>query len=199
MEPNWKQERPSIRECLDFWKSRQVFKRKDLSGSGIDRLLSEMNRIFSNGGAKFGCFSFEADDLLHWFVSRNRYDEIYFFENLLASTAFREVFPDVQPYSTPTESLKWEWSNSYVLGGDVAHGLMTGGPYEKFKGTGEEAMEIGRQFTRDLFGERFEDLQIFKHYGPWSEWFCDIAWDGTWIGVDAKEMHAWTLFQTDTD
>ena len=60
-------------------------------------------------------------------------------------------------------------------------------------------MEIGRRFVSDLFGKRFEDIQVFKHYSPWSEWFYDIAWDTTWIGVDQKELCVWVLFQTDTD
>lgn len=199
MEPKWEQERPSIRECLDFWKNRQLFKKQDVDGDNIGNLLSEMNIIFPNGGAKFACFSFEVDPLLHWFISRNRYDEIYFFENLLASKAFADAFPGVQPYKTPNESLKFEWSNPYVLSGEIAHTLMTGGAYKKFKGAGEKAMEIGRLFASDLFGKRFEDIQIFKNYEPWSKWFYDVAWDGTWIGVDTKESCIWILFQTDTD
>ncbi len=199
MEPNWNQDRPTTRECLNYWNNHQVFQSEQIKGSGVEKLLSEMNNIFKNGGAKFGCFSFEIDELLHWFVSRNRFDEICFFENLLSSSSFREVFPDVTPYEKPRKSIEWEWSNPYVLSGEIAHWLMTGGAYEKFDGTGKEAMEISRHFTNDLYGERFENIQVFKHYGAWSKWFNGIVWDGTWIGVDVEQLLVWTLFVTDTD
>lgn len=76
---------------------------------------------------------------------------------------------------------------------------MSGGAYGQFKGTGEQAMELGRAFTDDLFGDRFEDIQVFRCFKPWSEWFSDIAWDGTWVGVDKRECRVWTLLQTDSD
>ena len=162
-------------------------------------MLSELNNIFQNGAAKFGCFTIDADPFLNTHISRNWFGAIHFFEHLLASNAFVTAFGDVQPYKTPEVALDWEWSSSYVLGGDLASVLMLGGAYKNFKGSSEEAMELGRQFTFDLFGNRYEDVGVFKCYQAWSSWFHNIAWDTTWMGVDKKDLTAWIIFCTDAD
>jgi hypothetical protein len=78
-----------------------------------------------NGGAFFARFSFYDHPVVHWFVSRNRFDEVGFFEHLLTSDALRDTLP---PLKAPTslEPIKWEWWSSYLLGGDWGRTLMAG-------------------------------------------------------------------------
>ena len=72
-------------------------------------------------------------------------------------------------------------------------------PYKKFAGSGSDAMALGASFTGALWGDRFEEVHIFKSNKPWSDWFCDVAWDNTWIGINVDQSLIWTLFHTVTD
>lgn len=121
-----------------------------------------------------------------------------FIEHLLTSEAFRAHLPSLKS-PTSMETLKWDWWSSYLLAGDWARTLMTGGAYEKFKGGARHAMGIGERACFELFGLRFEDLMVFRSSAPWSEWFFDVAWDMTWAGIDKCEAKAWVLCITDTD
>lgn len=199
MQPDPDQARPSLQECVDFWKGRPVFAPIKWDHPDIHAVVGRMNSVFPNGGAKFGVFSFELTPFLHFFLSRNRFGDINFFEHLLASVAFQETFPGVPPYRTPWDSFGWTWSSPYVLGGEIAWTLMSGGPYERFPGSGRDAMALGIAFTEALWGDRFEDIHIVKSNASWSDWFREVAWDGTWIGVDVERSVIWTLFHTGTD
>jgi hypothetical protein len=200
MEPDNSQPRPSLQECIDFWKrGPEIFESKEWDHPDHQAVVSSLSAVFSNGGAKFGMFSFRPEPLLTWFLSRNRYNEIFLFENLLASQAFRAAFPDVPPYARPKDSLGWTWSSPYVFGGDIAWTLMCGGPYNKFPGTGRDAMALGAALSNALWGDRFEEIHVLRCNVQWSEWFCDVAWDHTWVGLDMSQCLIWTLSHMDTD
>jgi hypothetical protein len=197
LEPNWNQERPSLADALGIWKQ-PVFTSAPIENASVEKLLTELCATHVNGGAVFGRFKFANIPNLHWFVSRNRFDEIHFIEHLLCSDAFRVTLPQIKSPKT-LEPIKWEWWSSYLIAGDWARTLMTGGAYEKFKRGGREALTIGERARFALFEDRFEDVQIFRAWVPWSDWYYDVAWDMTWVGIDKRDLTAWVLCLTDTD
>lgn len=79
MQPDPDQARPSLQECVDFWKGRPVFAPIKWDHPDIHAVVGRMNSVFPNGGAKFGVFSFELTPFLHFFLSRNRFGDINFF------------------------------------------------------------------------------------------------------------------------
>lgn len=95
--------------------------------------------------------------------------------------------------------MEWEWSSPYVLDGDLARTLVAGGAYEAYSGSGKDAKNIGEHFCHALFGDRFDEIQVFKTYETWSNWFYGIAWDQTWICVDKGNGYILALILTDTD
>jgi hypothetical protein len=194
---DWNQERPTLKEAQAIWSSSVFIPIEDQSEL-IREFITAVDAVFVNGGAAFASFSVADDHQLDWFISRNRYDEIHFFEHLLTSDAFRKALPQLLSPEV-MQPIKWEWSNPYVLGGDLAHVLMAGGAYEKFLGSGHDAKLLGERTCRSLFGERYEDIHLVKTHEPWSSWFSDIAWDYTWIGVDTLYRKVWVICATDTD
>ena len=196
---DWNQERPTFELAQSIWHE-EIFRPLPITSTSANDLLKELRLTNSNGGAEFALFSVGGDNRLDWFVSRNRFDEIAFFEHLLMSSAFRTSLPSLRsPESVSTFNVKWDWSNSYVLEGELANTLMSGGAYAKFAGSGAEAKVLARRFCEDLFSERYEDVVVFETYRPWSGWFFDVAWDFTWIGVDKRQRTVWVLCVTDTD
>jgi hypothetical protein len=197
LEPDWKQSRPDEAEIQDAWKQ-SVFSHVGFESPSLNELLRELRHSHSNGGAEFAMFSLHDDRALRWFLSRNRFDEIDYFEHLFCSTAFRSALPQLKSPSK-LSSLDWEWSSPYLLDGDFARTLREGGAYEKSEITGVEAKQLGVRVCEELFGDRYDDIEVFKTYKPWSEWFHNLAWDITWVAMDKGKMKLWVLCLTDTD
>lgn len=197
LEPNWNQERPDVAGARSIWEQ-SVFTADAAATPAVGELLKALRSTHVNGGAVFGRFRIADSPNLHWFVSRNRFDEITFIEHLLTSDALRAHLPNLNSPAS-MEALKWEWWSSYLMAGDWARTLMAGGAYEKFKREARYAMEIGERACFELFGDRFEDVMVFRSWAPWSDWFFNVAWDMTWVGIDKREAKAWILCITDTD
>ena len=194
IEPNWNQERPSYSEVQEFWIG-DVFNETSVKIDGASKVRDELRSSHVNGGCEIFCAKFINHPVLHWFVSRNRFDEIAFFEKFLSSRIFieRQITFDFD------SNLDWEWSSSYILDGDIAKTLKSGGAYKAFPGSGKEAKTLGQMLCTDVFEERYDDIQVFKTYKPWSDWFYDVAWDQTWIIVDKRRLLIWAILLTDTD
>lgn len=73
---------------------------------------------------------------------------------------------------------------------------MQGGAYQKFSGTEDEAGLLSRHFVA-VIGH--DHTQVFKVLGAWTYWFYDVAWDTSFVILDAQRMRWWILCMTDTD
>jgi hypothetical protein len=197
LDPNRRQERPTYAAIQDALRE-GAFAHVDFTAPALEELLVELRATHANGGAEFAMFTIKADPTLDWFISRNRFIEIDLFEHLFRSVAFRAALPKLQG-PAELKSLEWEWSSSYLFDGDLARTLMGGGAYERYKRGGSEAKRLGAAVCAELFGDRYEEVQFFKTFEPWSDWFFDVAWDTTWIAVDKRTNRIWTLCVTDTD
>ena len=196
-EPVWEQNRPGDGEIQHLWQS-PVFSPVACSSDAVSELLHELRTTHVNGGAEFAQFVFAGHPVLHWFVSRDRFAEIGFFENLLTSSACRSALPTLKP-PTSLEPVDWERLSPYVLDGDFAGVLMAGGAYKRFNGTSCAAKALAGRVCEDLLDGRYEETEVFRTRVPWSPWFCGVAWDTTWIGVDKGRSRTWVLCATDTD
>jgi hypothetical protein len=198
LEPDWQQERPDSAAIIDMWKQLDFHNHLFESSSVVTQLLESFKDTHSNGGAFFGCFSFEYHPVLHWFLSRNRWDEIEFPEHFLKSHALKERFPELCR-SISTEAFGFEWGSSYTIAGYLAQSLANGGAYEKFKDGPAGAYYLTNWFCNWLIEDRFEDVIVLRTYNPWSGWFYGIAWDQTWLIIDKRNYRVWLLAITDTD
>ncbi len=197
LDPDYQQERPDPAAVEALWR-RPVFTLAEPAGPAVEALLGALDAAHVNGGAGFARFEFADDPCLRWFVSRNRFDEIAFKEHLLTSGALRAHLPGLE-IPAALEPVKWEWWSSYLLAGDWARSLMQGGAYGKFQEGARKAIETGEKACAELFGDRHEEVMVFRTGAAWSGWFYNVAWDMTWVGIDKRERKAWLLCLTDTD
>src|SRR5215472_13385087 len=188
-EPKWAKERPNAEAIKALWRY-PVFDCDGWYSPAIDELVHELRDTHVNGGAFFARFSFPIHPVIEWFLSRSAFGELGFFEHLLTSDTLRNALPELKAPAT-LQPINWEWWSPYLLGGDWARTLMSGGAYIKFKKGARAAKELGDRVCSDLFGDRFEEVMIFRSGQPWSEWFCGVAWDMTWLGLDKRESRIW--------
>jgi hypothetical protein len=195
--PNSNQQRPTFEESRRIW-DRPIFSVIPDDPRLPRELITEIKKVYVNGGALFAAFSIAENSDLDWFLSANRLGEVEFLERLLGSDAFRAALPELGN-SALIAPLEWTWTSTYVLDGEFASLLKRGGAYASYSGSGAEAKEIGRRACQTLFGERYEDILLFSSFTPWCSWFFDVAWDSTWIGLDKSSRSVWALCFTDAD
>jgi len=109
-----------------------------------------------------------------------------------AAAAVRIPYP-LHPLPQHTLLAEQEFENTtYEL-------LYRGGAYFPFKGSQDDARRLSRRFVSAMLGERRDSVYIYRLDGPWTPWFCDVAWDCT-IAVLNRAERRWSLFcVTDTD
>ena len=198
---DWDEARP---EWTDIVRSHESVKYEpvDSADPRVAAVLAAINETYIHGGGVFGRFRVsQADAVFRWFASRNRFDEYDFFPHFLGSKAVREALPELQIPDPLGRDLGFEqsWSGALTLDGEIAAILVAGGAYERFKGTAREAKDLGVAFTGALVGERYTDFMVYRSHKPWAAWFCDIAWDSTWVLLDGRRGEVTLLGVTDTD
>lgn len=195
---NWEQNKPSNNLIERLWGAVAItIETENLPA--VDEYLAELRRINTNGGAFVARFHINGNDDFDWFATRNRWSEIEFFPRLLSHPAFASALPEVATNVNTAELAEFEWSSSLTLDGELARTLVVGGAYEKFEGTPREAKALGERVAQSLFGDRFDDVLVFRSSEPWSSWFFDVAWDGTTVLIDKRLQIVTVLVSTDTD
>jgi hypothetical protein len=199
IEPDWNQERPETTAAAirALWDAVRIQHRAEIRPPA-EALLDALRKTHVNGGAAFALFSLESSPEFHWFMSRNRWDEIEFPEHFLLSRAVAGALPDLCK-DPITESFGFEWGSAFTLAGELAQTLSIGGAYVKHEGGAGDAFAVADNFRRSLFGDRFDEVLVLKSHKAWSAWFYDIAWDHTWLVLDKRLSVVSVLAVTDTD
>jgi hypothetical protein len=195
---NWEQNKPGNKLIERLWGAVNITVEPE-TFPAVDEYLAELRRINTNGGAFIARFHVNGNEDFNWFATRNRWDEIEFFSRFLSHPAFASALPEVATNVNTAELAEFEWSSSLTLDGELARTLVVGGAYEKFEGTPREAKALGERVAESLFGDRFDDVLVFRCWKPWSSWFCDVAWDGTTVLIDKRLQIVTVLVSTDTD
>jgi hypothetical protein len=187
-----------LRDVQRMWREMQI----TLVAFGhpaIQDLLTHFAQTHANGGATFHCFHLSEHPVLDWYASRNRLTDYDFFGDFLTHPTVTTSLPDLHIGKPLPNGIEVELGSSFTLDGELAETLVNGGAYEKFRGSGAQAKQIGRAFCESLYGDRFEEVQIYKSWTAWSSWFGDVAWDGTCFGLDKRSRYLWMLCVTDED
>lgn len=197
--PDWEQEPPSAEDVQQMWRELQI-QPLPFQHPALDQLLEDLRATHLNGGAEFGRFQVSDHPVLHWFASRNKLEDINFFDQFLTVSAVINALPSLDiknPLPSPLQ-LRPD-SSAFTFDGELARTLVVGGAYEQFKGTAGEAKAIGVRFCDALFGDRYDEIQMYICNDAWSDWFSGVAWDITWFGIDKRNNQIWLLCVTDTD
>jgi hypothetical protein len=163
-------------------------------------LVDTFRSILTNGGAQLAAFAVEdADETAHWFLSRNRFDEYGFVEQLLRSDAVAAALPALVPVDADPVQDLFQESSPLLLDGLLAGALTWGGAYGNFDGSSADAKKLALQVCSELMGTRYEDHRVDVSYLSWSAWFQAVVWDKTWIVTDNRHARVTLLCTTDTD
>lgn len=177
---------------------RLKFRPVPVAAHAVIRLVDTFSTMLTNGGAHAAAFDVvDSDDIAAWLISRNR-DEFTLANTLVRSAAFAAAMPEVAG-TGPLDPTDFERSSALTLDGDLARTLQWGGAYTHPSMPGAQAKALGAAFCADLFGDRYDDVDVDHSWARWSGWFKGIAWDATWVVTDRRHRHVTVLCLTDTD
>jgi hypothetical protein len=171
-----------------------------LDNPHITEFLTALGQTFGNGGVVFRSFRAMNEAAFDHALRHDRRTIDQVFGAFLTRPSVVAALPELQirlPLERPPE---FRWMSAFGVEGDLTHMLLVGGAYERFRGTVEQARALSRRFMEAVFGE---ELHRIGWAGgsptPWTPWFCDIAWDATYVLQDQRTKRFVLLCMTDTD
>lgn len=177
----------------------------DFHSAAMDVLLDAIRATHVNGGVLFAQVrANDVDDPARWFsVGSSIYRTNEIFRSLFDSPAVRSslqklLIPDPYPIASPPQFYESP-TGTFTLAGELASALARGGAYVRYPGSAAEGSKLASAGVGDLVGDRHQQFRVFQSEAPWTSWFCDIAWDHTWILADYERLEVSVLFKTDTD
>jgi hypothetical protein len=166
-----------------------------LADARLTAYLEALRQIYANGRVLLRCFQPTDTAAFH---SASHYG-LRGLDHVLS--AFLGA-PTIQVYlselhiPSPLKLPAYQCYSAYEMEGALTVALLQGGAYHKFLGPEDEARQLSREFVAAIGRDH---TQVFKIEGAWTDWFYDIAWDLSFVILDAGHMRWWILCMTDTD
>jgi hypothetical protein len=200
LKPELDQETPTPEQLQEMWQSLEIEVEPFADGAGR-AYLEAICTTHVNGGAVMGQFLVKGNQALQWYASRQSLEEIYFFNQFVCSQKVIAALPmlKIQKPLRSEMEVEFKRNNAFILDGELGFTLFQGGAYEGYSGTALEAKQLGKGMCDQLFGDRLDEISVYKTDLAWTDWFHDVAWDASWFIVDRRFCRIWLLCLTDTD
>ncbi len=147
----------------------------------VTDLLDALRKTHVNGGVIFAQFEIGDARVFQYFVSRFNPGKVEGAPPFLSSPAMVAALPELCGVALRITPLDFDVTNSFAVAGEIARTLAEGGAYKMHEQGSAHAYVLAEKFRAWLIGDRFKELQVFRSFAPWSEWFWGVAWDFTWI------------------
>jgi hypothetical protein len=189
---------PSTAELTQFWKevnfplSARVY-------PSVQRYVEALRERYSNGRVLFASFQCPNHPVFDWYLSRNDPQNLLFFHRFWHMPTPSSILAELKVPKEYENDPPFQWGNSFTFAGELASRLYQGGAYYRLAGSGAEEMRLGERSAHELIQDRFSEILVFMNHASWTEFFFDVAWDGTWVLFDKREKVVHVLTGTDTD
>lgn len=190
---------PDGKSLADMWTNTDFSEVIEISPE-IAEYVESLKRTYLNGNVVYKKFVLPNDKTLDWYASRNRFHDMGFFENFWIVDSVQKSLPykldkSLNFYSDKT----FAWSSPFVLGGNMAWALSSGGAYERHSRGAVDAKKLADLAANEMIHDDYDNILVFESHLPWSSFFMDVAWDGTWVIIDKLKRFVHVLIATDTD
>jgi hypothetical protein len=192
------EQRPNFAAIQEMWQHIEITQ-TPLVSLEVQAVVDAFNRTYDNGGAQFTRFTIAYHPILHWFVVRNRWDDLHFFDTFFRLPIVRATLPEFTVADDYSLTTAFKPGSLFTLDGEIASALFQGGAYTSFLGTASEAKALGDAFVESLFADRYHEVIVYRSDTAWAAWFHDLAWDTTWVMIDRRHLTIDILCITDTD
>lgn len=193
---DWHTDRPDLVAIARDW-DRTIITPLQSRDPRLSAAVGALEATHVNGGAQLGQFSIDAAPAVRWALSGNRWNEFDLLGRFFRHPAVQASLPAVEKVKASIASFQME--GTLTAFGRFTDWIRTGGAYEKYAGSDDEALQLADEFMRAAFDARLSETNTWVNWMPWTEWFLDVAWDGTFFWFDTRKGIATVLLITDTD
>lgn len=125
-----------------------------------------------------------------------------FLTEILNHKNLKPLIEELNPFETKYELKKdvRAISSLYTLLGDLCSLLVFGGAYSS--GTAlknEELIQTVKSFIDDFLPDGYRNYDYYVSYESWNKWFCNVAWDYTFIVLNRNRKEMNLICITDSD
>jgi hypothetical protein len=193
---DWHSDRPDDVAVASDW-SRTVITPLAHTDPRLSAVVEALAATHVNGGAQLAQFEVSAAPAVRWALSRNRWNEFDLLGRFFRHPSVVATLPAIKEIKPTISAFQME--GTFTTYGRLAGWVREGGAYKKFSGSDEEALQLTREFMRAVCEMRFSETCTWVNWMPWTRWFLDVAWDGTFLWFDTRRGIATVLMVTDTD
>ena len=195
-EIDWTADRPDADAFASDWNA-TIISLVQPTDSRLAAIAQTLESTHVNGGAEVAQFRLDTKGAAFWFLSRNRLSEVNFFKLFFSHPNVVQAFPLISP---PNELVsEFAMEGSFTAIGRLAEIMSTGGAYKNLKGKDADVWRLALDFADGAFGGRYSTTLAWVNWSAWSQHFCDVAWDGTFLFFDKVAGMITVLMFTDTD
>ncbi|BDD03980.1 hypothetical protein [Aureibacter tunicatorum] len=194
---NYRLDSPSEEQIIKMWKDLKLTPLSQWSDS-TEKLRLAFEKTHCNGGIQLHKFQISDNPHFHWFAVRNRLDEINFIKKLFQRPELKHYRKALKVENDKLKIKSFNWySDIFDLSGIFARILGQGGAYENLDAI--KAWEVSTDFVKNEFGNRFDEFNRFSYETEGANWFCNIAWDYSFLLFDKRNNQVILIDVTDTD
>lgn len=193
---DWQSDRPDLIAIASDW-DRTVITPIRQTDERITSVVRALESTHVNGGAAIAQFEIDAAPAVRWALSRNRWNEFDLLGRFFRHTLVKELLPAVEQIKPTISAFQME--GTLTAYGRLADWIRAGGAYREFKGSDEAALKLATDLMESVCEKRFSETSTWVNWMPWTDWFLDVAWDGTFLWFDTRRGIATVLMVTDTD
>jgi len=193
---DWQTDRPDLVAIARDW-NRTIISPVHPIDPRLTAVVDVLNATHVNGGAQLAQFAIDAAPAIAWALSRNRLSEFDLLHRFFSHANVTATLPAV--CSPGPEIASFQMESTFTAYGRLASWISSGGAYEKSRASDEEAINLAGDFMRAAFGMRFSEAFTWVNWKPWTDWFQDVAWDGSFVWFDTRKGVVTVLLITDTD
>lgn len=174
----------------------------ELAPTDDPRLLEVIRLVqvsHANGGVVLRLFQPVSDAAFEAAARSDRQGMDHWLRCFLEAPSVSKAVPDLRIPCPLASMPQYTWYGTYEFEGAVTHMLLLGGAYRSAGLNEEDARAVSRAFVDALVGNARLQTSVYRIHGAWTDWFCDIAWDATFV-IYQPVARRWALFcVTDTD
>ena len=159
----------------------------------MEKYVEKLRQLKSNGRAYFARYEVAGEHDFRWLDHLTSMGKLDFCQCFLTHPDLQAIAPELVDSARFDESVRFARMYSLILDGELAFDLIWAGAYSIYRGTYREAKNMGGQVCDELFGDRFDEITVFRCGNAWSSWFYDVAWDSTYILIGQA---AWSCLST---
>ena len=193
------QPQPSIADIRNMWNELILIPKIDLHNE-LELLITTLRNSHTNGGAEFTSFHYYFHPTLDWFIRTRRLTlpNFDFSSEFLTHQVVREKLKAIQIPPKLSDPLNIQVMDIFDVEAAMLRTVVCGGAYAQFSGKLSEARNIVGGFL-DVVASGWQNQWFGYIGGPWTDWFHDVSWDQTWIGLNTATQTMWILCVTDSD